>query len=307
MDVRTCAVKPIPVQANRDTMGCVERQDPASIDAARRDLTAWRGEYERRLDAPDGWWAITGLHWLPSTDDTVQIGTASDADVPLRGGDPTVATVRRHGAGVQVVPGPAGLWRDGVAVRTPEQVEGADVTFAASSDGDAARFAVLFRGDRRGVRTYDRLAARDHRKASGEPPRAVGWYDVQRGWTVRAALEPCDPDLTVSIVNILGDVMEVKPAGWLTFDLCDQPCRLLATGKPGAGLFVHFRDAGSGKESYGTGRFLSAPSARDGVTILDFHRAFHPPCAHTEFGTCPLPPLVNRLPFEVTAGERFPV
>jgi uncharacterized protein (DUF1684 family) len=41
-------------------------------------------------------------------------------------------------------------------------------------------------------------------------------------------------------------------------------------------------------------------------TWIDFHRAHHPPCAHTPYATCPLPPLENRLPFPVTAGERHP-
>jgi uncharacterized protein (DUF1684 family) len=43
-----------------------------------------------------------------------------------------------------------------------------------------------------------------------------------------------------------------------------------------------------------------------GMTILDFNYAYNPPCAYTEFATCPIPPKSNRLPFAVHAGEKMP-
>lgn len=71
-------------------------------------------------------------------------------------------------------------------------------------------------------------------------------------------------------------------------------------------LFVILRDAGSGPESYGAGRYLSVTAPTGGGTWLDFHRLHHPPCVYTPFATCPLPPLQNRLPFVVRTGERTP-
>ena len=38
--------------------------------------------------------------------------------------------------------------------------------------------------------------------------------------------------------------------------------------------------------------------------IVDFNKAYNPPCAFTPFATCPLPPLQNRLPFRIEAGEK---
>jgi uncharacterized protein (DUF1684 family) len=68
-----------------------------------------------------------------------------------------------------------------------------------------------------------------------------------------------------------------------------------------------FRDATAGRETYGSGRFLSAAGPRDGRVVLDFNRAFNPPCAFTPFATCPLPRPENVLPLRVTAGERHSV
>ncbi|MDF1522960.1 MAG: DUF1684 domain-containing protein [Trueperaceae bacterium] len=61
-----------------------------------------------------------------------------------------------------------------------------------------------------------------------------------------------------------------------------------------------------GADTYGAGRYLRVAAPVAGRTVLDFHRATHPPCAHTPFATCPLPPLANRLPFAIAAGERHP-
>lgn len=74
-------------------------------------------------------------------------------------------------------------------------------------------------------------------------------------------------------------------------------------------VFIPFRDLTSGAETYGAGRYVDAPLVQqDGaVTVmLDFNLAYHPYCAYSGGWTCPLPPLQNRLPVAVQAGERLP-
>ena len=68
-------------------------------------------------------------------------------------------------------------------------------------------------------------------------------------------------------------------------------------------LFLIFADATSGKETYGAARFLYAEMPRDGRIVLDFNKAYNPPCAFTPYATCPLAPPENRLDLRVTAGE----
>ena len=68
-------------------------------------------------------------------------------------------------------------------------------------------------------------------------------------------------------------------------------------------LFV-FKDATSGKTTYGGGRFLYAALPKDGKVVLDFNRAYNPPCAFTPYATCPLPPPRNRLTVPIEAGEK---
>lgn len=68
-------------------------------------------------------------------------------------------------------------------------------------------------------------------------------------------------------------------------------------------LFIPFRDATSGKESYGAGRYLEVHSHGDEVTI-DFNYAYNPNCAYDPSWSCPLPPLENWLKVPIRAGEK---
>ncbi len=70
-------------------------------------------------------------------------------------------------------------------------------------------------------------------------------------------------------------------------------------------LFIPFRDASSGIESYGGGRYLDAINKGDAV-ILDFNRAYNPFCAYNDNFVCVIPPEENRIPLKILAGERKP-
>ncbi len=66
-----------------------------------------------------------------------------------------------------------------------------------------------------------------------------------------------------------------------------------------------FGDRTNGAETYGAGRFVYAERPRGGRSILDFNKAYNPPCVFTPYATCPLPPAQNKLPDpRSTAGEK---
>jgi uncharacterized protein len=73
----------------------------------------------------------------------------------------------------------------------------------------------------------------------------------------------------------------------------------------GRELFFIFKDLTSADATYPAGRFLYAPMPQNGQVVLDFNRAENPPCAFTEFATCPLPPKQNQLPIRIEAGEKY--
>jgi uncharacterized protein (DUF1684 family) len=81
----------------------------------------------------------------------------------------------------------------------------------------------------------------------------------------------------------------------------------------GGGLFLPFRDATAGTDTYGAGRYLldtikSSDHGSDyerGTITLDFNMAYHPSCAYDPRWSCPLAPPQNRLPVAVSVGERL--
>jgi uncharacterized protein (DUF1684 family) len=110
--------------------------------------------------------------------------------------------------------------------------------------------------------------------------------------------------------------VEFERIGTLTFDLYGQQHSLAAFWIVGyaGGLFVPFRDATTGSETYGAGRYLldtikSADLGADfarGTVVLDFNYAYHPSCAYDPRWVCPLAPPDSRLDIPVRAGERLP-
>jgi hypothetical protein len=110
----------------------------------------------------------------------------------------------------------------------------------------------------------------------------------------------------LDIPNVLGQLISWRVVGVLQFEYEGQGFELLVLDELGK-LFVLFSDETSALDTYPTGRYLYVdPPGANGMTYLDFNFGYNPPCAYTEFATCPIPPKSNRLPFIVLAGEKMP-
>jgi len=107
-----------------------------------------------------------------------------------------------------------------------------------------------------------------------------------------------------------GEIREGLRYGFFEFRVQGQDCRLNVyrmeeTGDAGQPyLFIPFRDATSGKETYGAGRYLDLPENTSGFYDLDFNRAYNPSCAYGMDYSCPVPPQENRLAIPIRAGEK---
>jgi uncharacterized protein (DUF1684 family) len=98
--------------------------------------------------------------------------------------------------------------------------------------------------------------------------------------------------------------------GEFRFGIGGEECVLQAyrSDSEGEQLFIPFRDATSGRETYGAGRYLDLDAARsrtaDGKWILDLNRAYNPWCVYSKDYTCPLVPPENWLKVPIYAGEK---
>jgi uncharacterized protein (DUF1684 family) len=108
----------------------------------------------------------------------------------------------------------------------------------------------------------------------------------------------------MAIPNILGQIDKEPSPGSVVFNK-DGKTYSLETIDAGDKLWLIFADETSGKETYGGGRFLyiDKPDST-GKTIVDFNKAYDPPCVLTKYATCPMPPKENYLKLRITAGEK---
>ena len=262
------------------------------------ETRAWHIERVSRLTSEDGWLSLVGLHWLK--EGANRFGSAPDNDLVFPAAFPAHAgTFTRKGATVslELEKGTA-LTQDGKpftggALRS--DADGKPDTLALGS----VRFFVIRRGERLGVRVKDSEAPT--RKAF----HGIPTYAPSAAWRVEGRFEPATAEKKISVPNVLGEVEEMVSPGTVVFTVGGQEYRLSPVVEPGDDqLFFIFGDLSNRDETYGAGRFLYAAMPKDGKVVLDFNRAYNPPCAFTSFATCPLPPPQNRLKVRVEAGEK---
>jgi hypothetical protein len=99
-----------------------------------------------------------------------------------------------------------------------------------------------------------------------------------------------------------GSTSRLRRVGTVRFDVGGERVALVAY-EQGDDLFIPFRDATSGKETYGAGRYVEAEPLGSGRFELDFNRAYNPYCAYNDAWRCPLPPRENWLTVSIKAGE----
>ena len=132
------------------------------------------------------------------------------------------------------------------------------------------------------------------------------YYDIDPRLRVEATLRRY-PEPIVSAGPTVIEGLEYKPEspGIVEFEI-DGESYSLEAFSGGDRLFYVFGDQTNRDDTYGAGRFLySALPGDDGVTVLDFNKAYSPPCAFNDFSTCPVAAPRNRLPIRVEAGERY--
>jgi uncharacterized protein (DUF1684 family) len=159
-------------------------------------------------------------------------------------------------------------------------------------------WVVIQREDKVGVR-FRNLKAKTLLEFKG-----IERFPVDARWRIKAKVIPQNQN-PLMIMNVLGQNTAQKHGGQLVFEIEGKTYRLDAIDEGGVRLFVTFADATTGKTTYGSGRFieLDKPDAA-GYTYIDFNKAYNPPCAFTEFATCPLPPPQNRMSIAIPAGEK---
>jgi len=250
--------------------------------AFQSEVADWRKAREAGLRRDGGWLTVTGLFWLREGPNRFGKEASNEIvlpDGPARAGEFTL----RNGKVTAAMGG-----------RERELRPDSDDVLKV---GRLSLF-VIQRGDRVGIRLKDPDSPYLRQFHGLEYFPAVEAYRI----TAKFVSEP----RKIPIVNVLGQTDQEDCPGYAAFRLHGQDVRLYPVlEEPDAKeLFFIFRDQTSGKETYAAGRFLYSDLPRDGKVVLDFNKAYNPPCAFTPYATCPLPPKENRLSVRVEAGEK---
>ncbi len=279
-------------------VGCASDTPDAPDPDFRTEWDDWHTGRLDRLRQPDGWLSLAGLYWLEDGAHTVGFDSSNAVvfppKAPARVGTLVVAddtVTLRVADGVDVL-------HEGTPVE--------EITLTDDSDGaptvvelGSLSWHAIRRSRGLGIRL------RDAESATLRDFDGIATFAPDAGWRLDARFEPYDPPRTLTIPSITGVPEDSPSPGALVFTHDGSEHRLDVTGEPGDDqYFVVFGDATNGGATYGGGRFVYVDAPDEGRTVVDFNRAYNPPCVFTPYATCPLPPPQNRLPFRVEAGEK---
>lgn len=263
-------------------------QSGPAVDRVAVDETAqWRLTREKELLGDRGWLSVSGLLWLKEGETT--IGSADGNTIRLADGPSRFGVLLRKGNAVELktVSSPA---RPITTEDPPFQIGRTWVQ-------------LIQRKDLVGLRLWD---PKNARKLAF---RGLEWFEVRSKDRVQGRLIPATAPSRVKIANVLGQVNDFVSPGVVEFEIDGLKHQLTPVYETPehSELFYIFKDETSAKSTYGAGRFVYSPLPdQEGRVILDFNRAYSPPCAFTDFATCPLPPAQNRLGIPIEAGEKHP-
>lgn len=255
-------------------------------------LQEWQDEKESSLRAEDGWLTIVGLYWLQEGENTV--GSAPDNEVQLPPSAPANFGVIEFHEGVATL-----------LTNEPHELNGTTLVDDNAKGGptvvrlSSVSFFVILRDGQYGIRVRDN----DSETRANFTGRV--WFPTDPAYRVNATFIAHPTERFIEVENSVGRLSRMANPGYVEFTLVGQSFTLQAFDGGVGKLWFVFRDATSGKETYGAGRFMYAPFVDERTIDLDFNQSYHPPCAFTYFATCPFPPSENNLPIRLPVGERY--
>lgn len=264
------------------------------------DENLWRIQRQEKLTQPDGWASLIGLHWL--TLKSHYVGSSARSGIRIAMGPDSLGMFTRDGQRVFFTPERGVLLTlDGEPLKG--RVELKDDSQGAPSvvgfDEGKGKLTVIQRAGNRALRVK-------HADATTRTQfQAIEYWPPNRDWRIEATFVPHPAGKTLPIATIIGTTDNTPNPGALEFQHEGKTFRIEALDQGESTLSLIIADRTSGHESYGAGRYLDVPRPdAQGKVMIDFNRAYNPPCAFTPFATCPLPPNENRLDLAITAGEK---
>ncbi len=251
------------------------------------------------LTNPTGWMRLSGMYWLNEGENS--FGTGDQADIKFPEG-----TLPEYAGEFILTDGKVLLQAaDGIEFihddQSFQQKEIFDGEEALNIEYDSLEWLIIKREDMIGIRLYN--------KENQKVDEFTGFdrYPLDSQWYLTAKFIPADEGETISIVNVLGQLVDTPTPGTVEFMKNGKVYTLDALEGTDQ-MFLIVGDLTNQTETYQAGRYIYIDYPEEGsdYTVIDFNKLYNPPCAYNLFTTCQLPPLQNRLDLEITAGELRP-
>ena len=262
-------------------------------------INEWKEYRVGVLTGPTNWLRLHAIYWLSEGENT--FGSAEENTITFPAG---------------TIPEFAGVFTLTSNTVTMDVAEGVMITHNNEPVTDFTLFDgenrphvmhgdlewfIDSRGDEHGIRLYNK----DNPKADSFD--GFPFFPLNPEWHLKAKFIPNSDSTTVTVDNVLEEKVDLVSPGNIRFEVNDKTDEMIAF-EASSGLFIMFNDKTNGDETYHAGRYMIIPFAdEDGYTILDFNKAYNPPCAFNTYTTCNLPPPENRLDMAIRAGEKTPV
>jgi uncharacterized protein (DUF1684 family) len=265
-----------------------------------QEIAEFREQREASLRSETGWLTIAGFYWLKPGENP--FGSRSHSTILLPEGAPAHAGVFSLQDGKVTVSLESGIE---ATLNDTLLVGQHDMAPDVSGAPDMLKIGrltiwVIERNNKQGIRM------RDPEFALRKEFEGVAAYPTNQDYQVKGAFASVTTPETMTVGNTLGYESEQPVQGRVAFELDGKTHTLtpFQDSPQDSVLFFVFADQTTGEETYGSGRFLYADLEEDGTVMLDFNKAYNPPCAFNPFTTCPLPPDENRLPVAIRSGEK---
>jgi hypothetical protein len=260
-------------------------------------IEQWQHDRLEGLKAKDGWLNLAGIYFLKEGVQTFGSYPSNDIVFP----DKAAAfigtiTLKDEVAHIEVNDEAELYYKN-------KRVIELDLSYDSSGDpsyithGDLAWYI---------MKRHKSLAIRlrDYKNPAIEALDHIPSYPIGPDYVVEAKLQAFDEARTITVNTPFQDyTQEYQCPGELHFKLKGRSLKLLPFTS-GEGYFIIISDETSAMETYGGGRFMYAYPDSSGRIILDFNKAYNPPCAVTPFAACPMPPPENHLLLKIEAGEK---
>lgn len=278
-------------------LGACQDSEPIPLNEAYlNEVETWRSQRLASLKAPDGWPSLAGLFKLKEGENT--FGADADNELVFPESAPGrmgVILLEGDSIHMQIAESVPVRIKDSLIQKASLSAEQPDLFEHA-----ALNWHLIERGGQYFIRLRDTL----------HPARlelaAIPHFPVAPQWRVEAAFIAFDPPKTIPVRNVLDMDINSECEGKLQFEMEGKTHEIWVLDGGPDEYFLIIADLTTGEDTYGGGRYMYVDKpGPDGKTIIDFNKAYNPPCVFTKYATCLLPPAQNRLELAIRAGEKM--